>query len=207
MKWIWESAPLECHVNWPDKGPKRVPSWRRSQSQNVVLRTSLFQFCVQVTYSCCGTRLYSSIESHMWGQTEASQQVNPASCLVKVVVEVKTTFRPDGGAGPKVREWLKSLGIILWGPRVSALNLMSICWAVVERRNKKLPLHMCEHCETFTRHSCSTRRCAVETRELVVCQTAAATIVLSVWVSQAVALTDGLRKTAHLDTNKEPPMI
>lgn len=45
------------------------------------------------------------------------------------------------------------------------------------------------------------------TRELVVCQTAAATIVLSAGVSQEVTLTDGLRKTAHLDAHKEPPMI
>lgn len=150
----------------------------------------------------------------MWGLTGSSQQVNPVcpvlrSCFVKVMAEVKMTFRPDGGTGPEVREWLQPLGVVLWGPPVSTLNLMSICWVVIEERwNKKLPLHVCEHFpQTFTQHSCNARRCAVETRELVLCQTAAATIVLSIWVSQAAALTDGLRKTAHLDTNKEPPMI
>lgn len=56
-------------------------------------------------------------------------------------------------------------------------------------------------------------RCAVEARELVLCQAAAATIVASARVSQALAPTDGLRrekkekKEAHLDLNKEPPMI
>lgn len=53
-------------------------------------------------------------------------------------------------------------------------------------------------------------RCAVETRELVLCQATAATIVASARVSQALAPTDGLRrgkKEAHLDLNKEPPMI
>lgn len=84
----------------------------------------------------------------MWGLPGSPQKVNPVcpvlrSCLVKVMAEVMMTFRPDGGTGPKVREWLKPLGVVLWGPRVSTLNLMSVRWVVIEERwNKKLPLHV-----------------------------------------------------------------
>lgn len=51
-------------------------------------------------------------------------------------------------------------------------------------------------------HSRRARQCARGMSELVQ-EPRAATLVSA----RADTLTDGLRKTAHLDTNKEPPMI
>lgn len=47
------------------------------------------------------------------------------------------TFSPDGGAGAKVREQLKSSGTVPWGPGVSTLNVIPICLLLGERQQKK----------------------------------------------------------------------
>lgn len=47
------------------------------------------------------------------------------------------TFSPDGGAGSKVREQLKSSGTVLWGPGVSTLNVIPICLVLGEKTGKK----------------------------------------------------------------------
>lgn len=39
-------------------------------------------------------------------------RVNPA-CLLKMLAKLEMTFSPDGGAGAKVREQLKSSGTVL----------------------------------------------------------------------------------------------
>lgn len=47
------------------------------------------------------------------------------------------TFSPDGGAGAKVREQLKSSGPVLWGLGVSTLNVIPICLLLGERQQGK----------------------------------------------------------------------
>lgn len=47
------------------------------------------------------------------------------------------TFGPDGDAGAKVREQLKSSGTVPWGPGVSTLNVIPICLVLGERQQKK----------------------------------------------------------------------
>lgn len=122
-------------------------------------------------------------------------------------------FGPDGGAGPKVTESLKSLGIVLRGPRRSALHLMEICRAAVERSSTKLPPHTRTGAAetniytTLVLGSCL-RRGDEGVGVLPNCSSHNSVVCVSQRrVSQAGALTDGLSKTAHLDTNKEPPMI
>lgn len=62
--------------------------------------------------------------------------VNPP-CLLKMLRLLEMTFGPDGGAGAKVREQLKSSGTVLWGAGGSTLNVIPICLVLGERESKK----------------------------------------------------------------------